>query len=258
MGISQVDRKLLWARAYNRCALCRRPLTRPADADERPALVTGEEAHIVARSSTGPRGSERSGVRIDSYDNLVLLCPEDHKRVDDQPTTFSVERLRALKSEHERWAEESHTESRPPPVRIIVGADEDTIPFDPIVTGRQLWDLVAGSHEWMLSTLNERHSDVEVAMADRFLQTAQDWGEIAAEVESRGLPAVRETQRDLTDLLKELWAAGIYVWGRRVRRTLTGGVGEPMTWWSTHLLTRMPEDLQETDDGVVGDIDLVD
>ncbi|WP_133765099.1 HNH endonuclease [Amnibacterium kyonggiense] len=255
MAISQIDRKLLWARSHNRCALCRRLLTSRADTEDRPGLVLGQEAHIVARNPAGPRGSERSGVRIDAYDNLVLLCPEDHKRVDEQPTTFGVERLRALKSEHERWAEDSHAEGQTPPVRVIVGVNEDSIPFDPITTGRQLWELVAGSHEWSLSTLGEEHSDSEIDIADRFLQTAQDWGEVASEVESEGLQAVREAQRNLTDELKELWAAGIYAWGRRLRRTITGGIGQPMTWWSTQLVARMPEDLEEARGEEIRDAD---
>ena len=44
--------------------------------------VFGEEAHIVAQAASGPRAGQV--VNVDSYDNLILLCSKDHKRVDDQ------------------------------------------------------------------------------------------------------------------------------------------------------------------------------
>ncbi len=124
-----------------------------------------------------------------------------------------MDRQHALKSEHERWAEDAHVDA-PPPIRITGGADKDSIPLLPVTSGRQLWDLNAGAHEWALSTLNESRSDERIDLADAFLQAAMEWGEIAAEVEADGLQAVRSAQRDLTSLLKGLWIVGMYVCGR--------------------------------------------
>ena len=36
-----------------------------------------------------------------SYENLILLCPNHHKIVDDNPQTYPVENLRVMKNEHE-------------------------------------------------------------------------------------------------------------------------------------------------------------
>jgi hypothetical protein len=36
----------------------------------------------------------------DQYDNLILLCRNHHGEIDEQPVTFPVERLAAIKAEH--------------------------------------------------------------------------------------------------------------------------------------------------------------
>jgi hypothetical protein len=72
----------LWGRAGDRCAICKAPLTAdPAHADDRHAVL-GAECHIVARSADGPRAGGLTPELIDEYDNLILLCPTDHKRID--------------------------------------------------------------------------------------------------------------------------------------------------------------------------------
>jgi len=57
-------------------------------------------AHIIAKSSKGPRGDENQP-RNDTYDNLILLCLIDHKKVDLQAMEYSVDWLRETKAKHE-------------------------------------------------------------------------------------------------------------------------------------------------------------
>lgn len=63
----------------------------------------GQLAHIVAFSTGGPRGSgdERRPLNINDANNLMLLCPQCHKLIDDHPKRFTRETLRAYKSAHE-------------------------------------------------------------------------------------------------------------------------------------------------------------
>ncbi|WP_280453970.1 HNH endonuclease [Nocardia brasiliensis] len=103
MTIEDRDRKILWARAHNSCAICRTTLILDGNQDDRESVV-GDEAHIVARSKGGPRAGLISSTDLDKYENLILLCKVHHKQVDDQPNTYSVEHLRQLKADHERWA----------------------------------------------------------------------------------------------------------------------------------------------------------
>lgn len=59
-------------------------------------------AHVVAFKVAGPRG--REGLRpqkINDVQNLMLLCPECHKLIDDNPADYSLNTLREYKERHE-------------------------------------------------------------------------------------------------------------------------------------------------------------
>jgi hypothetical protein len=107
MTISDRTRKLLWGRAGNRCAICRQELVISDTEGERDSIV-GEECHIVARETDGPRGaSDLTDQQRDDYENLILLCNVHHKQIDDQVARFPVERLKSIKVHHERWVRTS-------------------------------------------------------------------------------------------------------------------------------------------------------
>ena len=59
-------------------------------------------AHIVAFRRAGPRGAALlpSAERND-LSNLMLLCPQCHKLIDDNPDLYPVETLQAFKRDHE-------------------------------------------------------------------------------------------------------------------------------------------------------------
>lgn len=64
--------------------------------------VIGDECHIVSSVPTGPRG----GVLVDDlhgYDNLILLCPNDHRLIDTLVDDFPRDRVLAIKRAHEDW-----------------------------------------------------------------------------------------------------------------------------------------------------------
>jgi len=99
-----------------------------AEADD--PTVVGEEAHIVARESGGPRGdSPLTYDQRDLYGNLVLLCSIHHKIADDNESTYPVARLLEIKKSHELWVRSSLTE------------------FDPIVQ-REEEQLIGYIEEW--------------------------------------------------------------------------------------------------------------
>lgn len=106
---------MLWGRAANRCAFpdCRRELVMDAIEPDDESLV-GEVCHIVAREPFGPRGnSSLSPEQRDKYNNLILLYRVHHKLVDDQPNTYTVQRLVEMKAVHEKWVRESLQEFDP-------------------------------------------------------------------------------------------------------------------------------------------------
>ncbi|SNS44357.1 hypothetical protein SAMN05443665_100470 [Actinomadura meyerae] len=93
-----------------------------------------EAAHIVAEKPGGPRGAVDRPADIDGIDNLVLLCPSDHRMIDkgDGRRVWSRRKLLQLKRDHESWtavlasrpstpAAGRHTRSGPPgPGDVIV------------------------------------------------------------------------------------------------------------------------------------------
>jgi hypothetical protein len=100
--ISQFTRLLLFVQAGGRCQFdgCNEFLL------EHPLTLTegnfAQVAHIVAFSRQGPRGETRSRpVRINDGGNLMLLCPQDHKLIDDHPDRYTVATLEKYKRTHE-------------------------------------------------------------------------------------------------------------------------------------------------------------
>ncbi|MDA1967651.1 hypothetical protein QUF93_11810 [Bacillus hominis] len=88
--------KRLFALSGNQCAFpkCKNKLVEGKK-------VTGKICHIKARSEGGPRydlnqdADERRG-----FDNLILMCPIHHDVIDSDVESYTVERLIALKKNH--------------------------------------------------------------------------------------------------------------------------------------------------------------
>jgi hypothetical protein len=96
--------KVLWGVG----AICARPgcgkrLVQEATAHD-PAAVIGKMAHIKAFSPEGPRHDPTlSAAEVDSADNLILLCPNDHDIVDAQDSTYTVQKLHDWKRKQEAF-----------------------------------------------------------------------------------------------------------------------------------------------------------
>lgn len=105
MNISDKDLKKLWGLAAGICSRpgCGQDCIVFVDAND--PTVIGEMAHVIAQSPTGPRGKPGGGP--DTYENLVLLCPSDHRLVDKAPPgQFTEAVLHRWKEEHEAWVRE--------------------------------------------------------------------------------------------------------------------------------------------------------
>ena len=109
MGINTKDIKILWAKAAGRCSMpdCRMRLVADAgDAVKSKNTLIGENCHIVGDKETSPRGkSILTEDERNRYPNLLLLCRNHHKIIDDDEHGWPVERLHQIKTEHEIWVE---------------------------------------------------------------------------------------------------------------------------------------------------------
>lgn len=112
MSANYPTKMLLAFRSGNRCAFpgCGYPLT--ADGEQSDSAVTGEAAHIAGEKEGAARydGAMTDEAR-NRYENLIYLCSNHHTLIDKQVADFPVERLQAMKAEHETRVREAMTEA---------------------------------------------------------------------------------------------------------------------------------------------------
>lgn len=96
----------LCARSAGRCQFmgCNRVLFR--DPISLTTFNNTNVAHIVASSQNGARGDKQCSHELsDKLDNLMLMCPDHHKLVDEHPADYPVGKLRKMKLDQERAVE---------------------------------------------------------------------------------------------------------------------------------------------------------
>ena len=104
MSASATTKLLLAHRSGDRCAFpgCPRTLTIDSPSGGEPA-ATGEAAHIRGENPNSARyDAAITEEDRDSYHNLIYLCRDHHTQIDRQVADFSVDRLLAIKTEHEK------------------------------------------------------------------------------------------------------------------------------------------------------------
>lgn len=102
MGISTKTRKSLWAKSGNRCAICRLELVQYEEGEEN--VIIGQECHIVSSKQDGPRGDQKLHCSdFDDFENLLLLCANDHKRIYTLTEVYAADKLVQLKKSYEDW-----------------------------------------------------------------------------------------------------------------------------------------------------------
>lgn len=100
--VKDKDIKHLYGLSAARCNICSKQLIFPRQ-DAEGYVHIGEMAHIVAYADNecAPRYIDGEAYNND-YSNLILLCPNHHKEVDDNPECYTIDRLLQIKSEFER------------------------------------------------------------------------------------------------------------------------------------------------------------
>lgn len=103
MGLSDRDRRILWAKAGNRCSyrfkgeVCSELLVLT---DGGKHVNISEECHIVGEKPTAARHVEDFPA-TESYSNRILMCRNHHKAIDDDEDTYTAEVLEKMKKSHE-------------------------------------------------------------------------------------------------------------------------------------------------------------
>lgn len=97
MAISDRDTLLLYSRSAGLCNYCKKDVLNPLYND---MSNLGERAHIYGKNEGSARYVPEMA-NNDTYSNLILLCREHHKLIDDHPEKYSVDRLYKMKADHE-------------------------------------------------------------------------------------------------------------------------------------------------------------
>jgi hypothetical protein len=106
--------------------------------------VSGEVAHIRAKSSGGPRYDQgQSAQERDAFDNLLLLCPLHHQIVDADVQAYTVVRLTEMKRDHEGAADDAGEITDPLAERLINIGEARVSAGSIIVTSAQAGGQVA-------------------------------------------------------------------------------------------------------------------
>jgi hypothetical protein len=228
MSISDKTRKILWGRSGNRCAICKNDLVIDFTEQDDESVIA-DECHIISSKPNGPRHDPSYPEdKLDSYDNVILLCRTHHKMVDDQSATYTTNILRQMKSNHELWVSQQLTENQKiPPVRIR-RVKQNIPPFlFRLTTGKEVLDLVTNAMGYSFDH-EELKSQEEVDLVGGFLQVVQDWGELSDDLETSDRV---QTAFSLTESLRKLEESGFFVFGGREVRILEGGnQPEPSNW----------------------------
>lgn len=95
MSISPKVIKKLFSLSAGRCNHCGRELLEEG-------VQIGEMAHVIAKSANGPRAINGQA-NDNSYENLILLCPNHHAIVDKKPKKYPPHILYKMKDKHESW-----------------------------------------------------------------------------------------------------------------------------------------------------------
>jgi len=187
MSISSKTRKILWARSGNKCAICRKALI----TNDKPTVI-GAECHIISEKDKGPRGDSKAKFNHNGYDNLILLCMNHHKIIDDNEDKYTVNKLIEIKNKHEAW------------VFAKLKENNKYSPFilPRIVSGQELSKVLSKVHFY--NFINEDfENDKEAELIGNFFQNLQDWGDILPDLGVGDTIAAGQSLQKEIDEIKE-------------------------------------------------------
>ncbi|WP_291593369.1 HNH endonuclease signature motif containing protein [Bacteroides sp.] len=216
MAITDKTRKLLWGKSGNRCSICKTELF--TNKDNETIFNLGEECHIISSKKNGPR--HKSEIEdYDLYDNLILLCRNHHKEIDELTDTYTEELLRYVKKNHENWVRKT--------INKAINEKEEAPRFlARITSGKELLRIITDSHGYR-TDYDEPINEEEVQYIGNIFQTLTDYGDISYVFE----PYDRiQVGHELNDLLKDIEEKGYFLFGEENIEKRKFKDGEVLSW----------------------------
>lgn len=225
MAITDKTRKILWGKSGNKCAICKQELVRENNFQSNYSII-GEECHIISGKKNGPRYDPSFPVeKLDSYENLILLCASDHKMIDDFSEIYTVEKLRQIKEQHEKWVSKNiYGEDMVPKIKLIKQKIPDYL--IQINSGKELLNITEGAHAFSYDYDNIEKEE-ELRIISSFLDDVYDWGDLAYEL---GPGAYLKIEYDFTKYIETLSKYGLSVFGGRIVKIFEKEDGKIFDW----------------------------
>lgn len=189
--------------------MCRVELT-SLDEREGDHAIIGHECHIRAQSAGGPRFDAKTPPeKVDDYSNLILLCANHHKLVDDQPARYSTEELLTLKGKHEAWVRQ----------RLSTKggvSSKEAEELGLLVDGWTLLNIIGGAFAFEFDHSQPKTPD-ETEILASFMDLLQDYGDLYGDLTAGQRLQAGET---VHNELEAMSAMGWVLFGGTVHRTL--------------------------------------
>lgn len=218
--ITNKTRKIIWSKSGGSCAICKHELTKKVDEKH---LVLGQECHIRSPKVNGPRyDSNFPKDKLDAPENLILLCRNHHKEIDDFPIKHSIESLEKIKADHELTI---HNRSQQEIPQIKVVKSSKHLPAIQITSGMQLIDMASGAAGYAYA-FDETENDEIYELIKNFLSYIEDLDIISDVSQSSKLDMARE----LKTIIHDLENHGYFVFGAIANDRITGGVSPDAPW----------------------------
>ncbi len=231
MALSDKNRKIVWGKSGNRCAICKKEIVMESTSVDSESVV-GDECHIVSKSINGPRYQENyPDGEHDLPKNIILLCKVHHKQIDDQLETFTEYLLLKVKKDHEQWVNDKLSETdevQPVKIRRV----KENIPnhLQRITTGKDLLALALNTYDGAYD-YEDLDTDELVHLVSVFFQNIQDWVDLGIDDISQRIQLGQSLTRDI----KELDENGLWLFGAREQQILEGGIEPKSNWPVLHL-----------------------
>jgi hypothetical protein len=231
MAISTKTRKNLWAKSGNRCSICKTELLSTSPGKDK--LNIGEECHVISSQENGPR--HKSGIKdYDSYDNLVLLCRNHHKEIDELTDTYTEELIRYIKQNHENWVTNT--------LDVSINAKKGLKPkfISRITSGKELFNIISNSFGYR-TDYEEVETEEEADFIGGILQDLTDYGEISDMVEAADKVKMGF---QLSEIIKLIEEKGYYLFAESNIEKMKFSNGDNDNWKIATLIIRRKENSQ--------------
>lgn len=236
MAISDRTRKLLWAKSGNRCAICKTELLSQKESED---FNIGEECHIISGKTNGPRYKQEFG-EYDSVDNLILLCRNHHREIDELTDSYTEELLVYMKMNHENWVRKT--------IKDAIETEKENEPrfLARVTSGKELLNILTEVHGYN-SDYPEPEDEEEASFIGSVIQELVDYGDISSMVESHDKVKMGF---QLKELLSRIEEKGYFLFAERSVEDFKQG-GHTFKDWSIATIV-----LKKKDDPIIVKVEL--